>query len=111
MDIDFRVVKTSELPPRFRPPTGRKSYRSAQRQVEARKSALPDPFRDVLGRATEELTDEEEIVLLNRLETGLDADLSDPGCSQKEWKSLVANGLKREANRFMAAAARMQQEG
>jgi hypothetical protein len=82
-----------------------------QQQVEDRREAFPDLFLDVLEQATEDLTEREEVVLLDRLEAGSNDGLRGSSRSREEWRNVIVNSLKREANRFMAAAARVRQNG
>lgn len=113
MDIDFHVVKVSELPPRFQPPSERSNYpegpRERRRWLQKQKAELPPPLVEMLNEAASELTRQEEIAFLSRIESDTEVDLQDPGRTKDEWREPLVECLKKEANRFMSAAASLQQ--
>jgi hypothetical protein len=121
MSFDLKVVKVWDLPDRFRPYSSRGSRELNGRRQSAdlggRKSPqassgkqgftqdLPDSFRRLLEKATEELTEKEREAFLSRIVGDRERSISDSSLSHEEYQSLLVRWLKEQANRFMAAAA------
>lgn len=111
MSLDFEVVKTSDLPDRFRPPTdrevGRPTRPDASTTGRARPRDLPGPLQDLLQEAAAELTDQEREAFLSRIAADSGRSLRDRSRSREEWRSALVQWLKEEANRFRTAAAQV----
>ena len=133
MGFDVRVVKTHNLPERFRPSSNTASRRrsapqrhparsqsfgspqssSLERSAEDRlkdvreglSQDLPEPLRNLLEEATGELTRKERDAFLSRIATDPEQTHQDSSRSEKEWRPVLVRWLKEQANRFMAAAA------
>ena len=132
MSFDLRVVKTRDLPERFRPssntapqrrstpqrhparsrPFGAPQPSSPERSAEDRPRAvrgglsqdLPAPLRNLLEETTGELTRKERDAFLSRIASDPEQTLQDSSRGEKEWRPVLVRWLKEQANRFMAAA-------
>lgn len=113
MSLDFDVVKTSDLPDRFRPPTDRDAGRPARLDASTtsrgRTRDLPGPLQDLLQEA--ELTDQEQEAFLSRIAADSGRSLRDRSRSREEWRSALAQWLEEEATRFRTAAAQVSDAG
>lgn len=111
-EIEMTVMEVGNLPEKFRP-----SPASVQPTAE-----LPDPLANLIKAATSDLTSPEREVFLRRLKEehpglfsgetggksqGLEGELPE-NFSEQEWGEALARVLKKEANRFMAAAVDLQ---
>lgn len=114
MSLDFDVVKTSDLPDRFRPPAdrddGRPTRLDAGTTDQGRTRDLPGPLQDLLQEAAAELTDQEREAFLSRIAADPGRSLRDRSRSREEWRSALAQWLKEEATRFRTAAAQVSDE-
>ena len=94
MNLDARIVKTSELPEHFQPP-------AEDTQSTAK---LPSPLLDLLETATQDLSREERYAFLTRIQSEREIELREDSRPKEEWREILIDWLKEEANRFMAAA-------
>jgi len=138
VSLDFRVVKTRELPDQFQPPPkrssdgekitgesvtedsgGRAPRRSQQRSstvapqsnrtANPRLRNCPAPLQNLLDEVADGLTEDELQAFLSRIVADPDKSLRDRSRSRTEWRELLIDWLEEEADQFMAVAAGLRE--
>lgn len=134
VSLDFRVVKTRELPDQFQPPPKRSSdgvktagesvtedsdRNRAPRRPQQRSSTgasqsnqaasprlrnCPAPLQNLLDDVADGLTEAELRAFLGRIVADPDKSLRDRSRSRTEWRELLISWLEEEADQFMAVA-------
>jgi hypothetical protein len=103
------VVDADDLPAVFQPP-GRDAPPSPEQALRELRADLPTPLAVLLEEGTDGLTPREEQAFLERLQSDPNRSLREASRSRAEWRALLTDWLKEEANRFMAAAAQLAQK-
>jgi hypothetical protein len=107
--FEMTVVDARDLPAAFQPP-GRDGAPSPKQALRELRADLPAPLAVLLENGVDGLTPREERAFLERLQSDPHRGLHDTSRSRAEWRALLTDWLKEEANRFMAAAAQLAQE-
>lgn len=106
--FEMTVVDVRDLPPVFQP-SEQEGAPSPGRALRELRADLPAPLSLLLEDGVDGLTPREEQAFLERLQSDPNRGLHDASRSREEWRALLTDWLKEEANRYMAAAAQLAQ--